>query len=246
MRKHEKIPGNGLAENGSYSPNICVSGDLCSVHCHYEFAVKCSLLSPKLMRTKHCRRNCEEMWRDVLQVGNQLLTKLCVGNSNYSWHCHRKSFRKLHRNYAKRGWIWDVPCSCWDMGKHVLSEFKREAEIAGVQANDEFDTPGTSGRIPQIMQIRSKIKNVKTIKTNEKQSTTHIVNDSDTSTIMASQKSWKNNTITVSPRSFITTSIRSHLIALPSHSDLYPTSGQIRWKRMRFQAIHRTWRTLAK
>ena len=39
------------------------------------------------------------------------------------------------------------------MGQHVLSELKREAEIAGVQANDEFDTPGASGRIPQIMQI---------------------------------------------------------------------------------------------
>lgn len=39
---------------------------------------------------------------------------------------------------------------------------------------------------------------------------------------------------------------RSHRIeiALPSHWDLYPTSGQIRWKRMRFQAIHWTRGTL--
>ena len=41
-------------------------------------------------------------------------------------------------------------------------------------------------------------------------------------------------------------SIRTHLIALLSHSDLYPMSGQIRWKRVRLQAIHWMWRTVAK
>lgn len=44
------------------------------------------------------------------------------------------------------------------------------------------------------------------------------------------------------PDAFVT--IASDLIALPSHWDLYPTSGQIRWKRMRFQAIHWTRGTL--
>lgn len=56
MRKHEKARA-ALQR----MVNICV-------HCQYEFAVKCSLLSATLMRTKHCRRNCEEM-SSKLEIG---------------------------------------------------------------------------------------------------------------------------------------------------------------------------------
>ena len=93
MKKHQAM----ALQRTDHKVQTSVSDDLCSVHCYHEFAVKCSLLSPKLMRTKHCRRNCEEM-SSKLEINFW---------QSFASVIQRKEF-PFAQSYAKRRWIWDV------------------------------------------------------------------------------------------------------------------------------------------
>lgn len=110
VRENEKTwksPGS-LAENGKH---------LCAL----SVWICCQVQSSK--RNAHAHKALQaKLWRDVLQVGNQLLTKLCVGNSKelqlavpqFATERVSVNCKEIMQNEAKLK-MSNVPSETWDV-----------------------------------------------------------------------------------------------------------------------------------